>query len=135
MLDGTEPLLIDMDALSAGDPVFDLQGVFVTYQLFGEDDPDNTQRFLGISQELADYVWEKTLEYYFDGLNASALEEEKNRIQIVAYVRFLYLLAEYGSDTEERNQRRIGHTLEHLQALAHRVDSLQIRPEVGRTKA
>ena len=135
MLDGTEPLLIDMDALSAGDPVFDLQGVFVTYQLFGEDDPDNTQRFLGISQELADYVWEKTLEYYFDGLGASALEEEKNRIRIVAYVRFLYLLAEYGSDTEERNQRRIGHTLEHLQALAHRVDSLQIRPEVGRKKA
>ena len=120
MLDGDEPLLIDMEALAVGDPVFDLQGVFVTYQLFGEDDPDNSMRFLGISRELADYVWEKTMAFYFDGCDASLLEAAKRKIRIAAYVRFLWLIVEY-EDPEETLT-----TLAHLTGIADTVDSLEI---------
>ena len=126
MLDGNEPLLIDMEALAVGDPVFDLQGLYVTYQLFGEDDPNNSESFLGISQALADYIWEKTMEYYFEGRDASALREAIRKTRIVAYVRFLWLIAEYESAEEQLTQLRIRHTLEHLTELAGTVDSLQI---------
>lgn len=126
MLDGDEPLLIDMEALAVGDPVFDLQGLYVTYQLFGEDDPGNSESFLGISQDLAGYIWEKTMECYFEGQDASVLQETKRRTRIVAYVRFLWLMAEYESAEEKLTQLRIRHTLEHLSELAGRVDSLQI---------
>ncbi len=126
MLDGDEPLLIDMEALAVGDPVFDLQGVFVTYQLFGEDDPGNSMSFLGISQELADYVWEKTVEFYFRGRDASLIREAERKIRIAAYVRFLWLIVEYEAAEDPLTKLRIRHTLEHLRELVPTVDSLEI---------
>ena len=126
MLDGDEPLLIDMEALAVGDPVFDLQGLYVTYQLFGEDDPSNSESFLGISQELAGYICEKTMEYYFEGQDASVLREAECKTRLVAYVRFLWLMVEYESAEEELTQLRIKHTLEHLTEQVGTVDSLQI---------
>ncbi len=126
MLSGDEPLLIDMETLSTGDPVFDLQGVFLTYKLFGEDDPDNLQEFLGISQEFGDYIWEKALGFYFDDRDASAVREAEMKIRIVAYVRFLQILLLLGIGKEELKQLRIEHTLSHLRELAWKVDSLQL---------
>jgi thiamine kinase-like enzyme len=126
MLDGEEPLLIDMEALAVGDPVFDLQGVFVTYQLFGEDDPGNSMSFLGISQELADYIWEKTMEFYFRGRDAALLREAERKTRIAAYVRFLWLIVEYEAAEDPLTKLRVRHTLEHLRELVPTVDSLAI---------
>ena len=126
MLDGDQPLLIDMETLSVGDPVFDLQGLVLTYQLFSEDDPGETQVFLGISQELADYICEKTIEFYFDGRDAAALQRAKDKLRLVACVRFLYLIEEFGFGSEELRRLRVRHTLEHLSELTERVDSLEI---------
>ena len=126
MLDGDQPLLIDMDGLSVGDPVFDLQGVFVTYQLFGEDDPNSSMDFLGIPQELADYIWQKTIERYFDGLAPSAVSEVITKIKIVAYVRFLALIDARSAEKDSRKLLRIAHTLAHLEELAGTVDSLEV---------
>ncbi len=33
MLNGDEPMLIDMDTLSVGDPVFDLMGLYLAYMI------------------------------------------------------------------------------------------------------
>ena len=98
----------------------------MTYQLFGEDDPDNSMRFLGISRELADYVWEKTMAFYFDGCDASLLEAAERKIRIAAYVRFLWLIVEYEDPEEQLTQLRIRHTLAHLTGIADTVDSLEI---------
>ena len=126
MLDGDQPLLIDMETLSVGDPVFDLQCLYLTYEAFGEDDPDNSYSFLGISQDLADYIWEKTLEFYFDGSDAAARRDAETKIRIVAYVRFLQVLILFGIGQEDLKQRRIAHTIAHLRELVDKVDSLQL---------
>lgn len=126
MLSGDEPLLIDMDTLGVGDPVFDLMGLYVTYQLFNEDEPDNTQYFLGISAEMADYVWKNTLSIYFDGQNEDTISKAEDSIRLVAYVRFLYLVAVLGITKPELKQQRVDHTLEHLRVLSERVESLEV---------
>ena len=126
MLNGDEPLLIDMETLSVGDPVFDLQGLFVTYQIFNEDEPGNTLAFLGLSKELADFIWKKTLEYYFDNREETAIQKAKEKIQIVAYIRFLYLIYVLEIGKKDLKRIRIEHALERLKALAGRVDSLEI---------
>lgn len=126
MLDGNEPLLIDMETLSVGDPVFDLAALCVTYKLFGEDDPDNAKEFLGISKELADFVWEKTVAYYFDDRDPSAARVAETKIRIVAYVRYLYILVVMGIGKEELMQTRISRALTQLRELSASVDSLQI---------
>ena len=66
MMAGNEPMLIDMDTLGLGNPVFELAGLYVTYQLFEEDDPDNARNFLGMTNELVDEIWSRILDSYFD---------------------------------------------------------------------
>ena len=126
MLSGDEPLLIDMETLSVGDPVFDLQSLYLTYQAYGEDEADNAMQFLGIPNEMADYIWSKTLEYYFDDHDGSALRLAEAKIRLLAYVRFLYLLTVLHIGREDLMQIRIGHTLEHLRELVNQVESLEI---------
>ena len=62
MLCHGEPMLIDMETLCTGQPVFDLQGLYVTYKAFPEDEPDNVRNFLGIRPETAEYIWHRLLE-------------------------------------------------------------------------
>ena len=126
MVIGENLMLIDMDTLSVGDPVFDLMGVYMSYLLFNEDEPDNTLKFLGLTSELCDFVYEKTLACYFSDRDMTATQELEKRIRAVAYVRFLYLVAVLDIGKPELKQLRIDHTLDHLRALASQIDSLEI---------
>lgn len=126
MLSGNELMLIDMDTLSTGDPVFDLMGIYMAYPLFNEDEPDNSLKFLGITNEMCEYIYEQTLACYFFDRDAAQIRELEKRIKIVAYVRFLYVVAILGMGKPELKQLRIDHTLAHLRALASQVDALSI---------
>lgn len=123
-----EPFLIDMDTLCVGDPVFDLMGIPLAYRVFDEDEPSNTLRFLGLSQEICSFVEKKTLEYYFENCSSGELREAEQRILLVAYVRFLFLIATLEIGLPELKQVRIDHTLAHLQKLSEEVDSLEVSP-------
>ena len=124
MVSDGEPLLIDMDTLTQGNPIFDLQGVYVAYRAFEEDEPGNTMTFLGISSELGNFVWEKTIEYYFGTGDAGILARNKDRIRLVAAVRFLQLIGTSDLKTNELAATRIRHTQENIGDLLEKVDSL-----------
>ena len=126
MLSGGEPMLIDMDTLSVGDPVFDLMGIYLAYVQFNEDEPTNTQDFLGLSEERCTAIWRDTLTTYFDGLDASALDTAEKKIIAVSSVRFLYLIAVLGIGKPELKQLRIDHTLSRLSELVSELDSLAL---------
>ena len=114
MLSAEEPLLIDMDTLSVGDPIFDLMGLYVTYVLFNEDEPDNTEHFLGISKETATHIWDKTLEYYYKGQDENAVREALKKIVIAGSVRFLHIICGMNVGRPDLKEIRIEHTISHL---------------------
>ena len=124
MISDWEPLLIDMDTMTQGNPIFDLQGVYVAYRAFEEDEPGNTMAFLGISSEQGDFVWHKTIEYYFDTGDAEKLTRNENRIRLVAAVRFLQLIGMSDLKTNELAATRIRHTRENIDDLLGKVDTL-----------
>ena len=118
MLVGDEPMLIDMDTIATGQPIFDLQALYVTYVLFGEDDPDNLQSFLGIPQEWGDRIWNRVLENYFGTAEKAVLQPIRDKIRLLGTVRFLYLIAtsdlkngELGAKRIDRAQRYIAELL------------------------
>ncbi|MBR3502738.1 MAG: phosphotransferase [Clostridia bacterium] len=119
-----EPLLIDMDTLAQGSPIFDLQGVYVAYQAFEEDEPGNTLAFLGISAEMSGFVWRKTMEYYFDAKDAETQARNENRIRLLAAVRFLQLIGKTDLKANELAAIRVRHTRAHIDELLEKVDSL-----------
>ena len=126
MLANDELMLIDMDTLSQGHPIFDLQGVFVTYKAYREDDPNNTMEFLGIDAKTADLVWEKTLECYFGTQDGAVLERLSDRIRLVAYVRFLKMVSDPDSAGDELSAVRARHASERIGELLERVESLDL---------
>jgi uncharacterized protein (TIGR02172 family) len=126
MLSGDEPMLIDMDTLSVGDPVFDLMGLYLSYVQFGEDDPADTETFLGLSAERCQFIWRETLRSYLDSFDEAANEAAEKKIIVVASIRFLYLIAVLGIGKPELKQIRIEHTLSRLSKLAEEVDSLEL---------
>ncbi|MBE6092568.1 MAG: STAS domain-containing protein [Selenomonas ruminantium] len=124
MLCNGEPMLIDMETLCIGQPIFDLQGIYVAYKAFPEDEPDNATKFLGIRPETADYIWRRLLELYF-GTEAN-LREIEEKIKVLAYIRFLQLLVTTDLQNSELGKLRIKHTQEHLQELSANITSLKI---------
>ena len=56
-LTGDEVLLIDMDTLATGHPVFELASMFNAFVGFGEYDNGQTKRFLGFDRPVAFEFW------------------------------------------------------------------------------
>lgn len=126
MLSEGEPLLIDMDTLSAGNPVFDFAGIYVAYMAFNELEPDNSMVFLNIPASTCERIWERTLDLCLDAPDEAAFREKARRIQIVALVRFLYLIVVLGLGTEALRDIRVRGSLARLEALVEGVEGLAV---------
>lgn len=122
-----DPMLIDMETLCTGQPLFDLQGLYVTYKAFAEDDPGNAMAFLGLHKETTDYIWQRLLELYFGTEDRIKLSHLEDKLRIPAAIRFLSLLTTNTRKDQELTSLRIRHTCEHLQELLSKVDSLDLQ--------
>ena len=127
MLVNDEPMLIDMDTLSLGDPVFDLQALYVTYVLFPEDEPDNTMQFLGIPRETAHRIWDLVMDMYFRDLSQESKGEALLRIRLTACIRFLFIITVSDLKNSDLGRLRIDHTKEHIDELLGKVKSLSVK--------
>ncbi len=124
MMTNGEPMLIDMDTISTGHPIFDLSGLYMTYCIFKEDEPDNTMNFLGISGETAEYIWKRVLNLYFDDRSDDEIMDIQNKIHLAALIRFLYLIEISDLKNNEYAEPRIRHSKEHIEELLEKVDGL-----------
>ena len=86
MMQGDEVLMIDMDTLSLGNPVFDFASMYAAYSGFSETDPTVIEKFLGISRETGLKIWEKSVELYFED---DVREINIIKARVLCYVRLL----------------------------------------------
>jgi uncharacterized protein (TIGR02172 family) len=84
-----ELMLIDMDTLCLGDPVFDFGSLFNAYVGREMVVPGNNKEFLGITAEQGKVFWNKTLEFYFGTDDKAQLEEIERRAVIVGELRLM----------------------------------------------
>ena len=123
VVDG-EPMLIDMDTLCEGYPIFDIQAVYITYFAFGEDYPPNSMEFLGLPPEVTAKVWESFVGYYFDTEDEAEIQRLREKIMIVGCIRFLYLISIMPDTDSELFKLRVKHTAQRLEDLVGRVETL-----------
>ena len=121
-----EPMLIDMESLCVGDPVFDLQSLYVCYMAYNEDEPDNCEYFLGIDKKTCIYIWEHIVTNYFEGYTPEQIREEEDKIRLLSCVGFLNSIICNGFTKPEYLQIRIRHTLEHMEELLPKVKTFVI---------
>lgn len=85
---GDELMLIDMDTLSTGDPIFELATVFVSYRQFPSIEP-KAAYMLGIDVETAAKICDRIFELYLDGANEEKLREAKHAAQLLGCIRII----------------------------------------------
>ena len=123
MVDG-EPMLIDMDTLMVGHPIFDFAGLYATYVLFEMEEPGNTMSFLGLSAEMCKDIWTKTFNKYFEGVSEEEKEAILDKIRIASNLRFLYIVVSSDLKNSEIGEARIRNAGQRFRELIPKVDSL-----------
>ncbi|MBQ7247099.1 MAG: phosphotransferase [Lachnospiraceae bacterium] len=101
MLQDGEALLIDMDTLCQGDPVFEFGSIFNAYIGFSALDHGQCQKFMGIPYDLAVRVWHRTLTGYFGTDDPEILRRAEERSQLVGFVRLMRRSIRRGGLTKE----------------------------------
>ena len=119
-----ESLLIDMDKLSHGHPVFELAAMYNTLLGYGLADHTVLEQYLGIPMKTAGEIWHKSLELYLDTQDEQILRSVEEKAMVVGHARLMrHYLRRNGMETEE-GRRHIETSRRLLDELLPRTDTL-----------
>lgn len=124
MLQNGESLLIDMDTLCYGYPVFEFASMYNAYCGFSELDHSAVERFLGIPRDLSVAFCKRSLELYLGTTDEKAVRDVEDKARIIGYARMMRRsIRRNGLNTEE-GRAVIENCRSQLLELVDRVDSL-----------
>ena len=125
MFQNGESLLIDMDTICHGHPIFELGSMFNAYVGFLETDHDIAQRFLGIPFETATALWDRELHLYLDGADEAKVREVENKARLIGHTRILRRqLRRMDRDDPEAARAVVENSHRHLRELIPITESL-----------
>ena len=124
MYQGGETLILDMDTLCHGHPVFELAFMFNAYRGHSELDHEVVKSFLGIDYETAEQLWRKTLEQYLGTTDPQAIREVEDKAKVVGYMRLLRRCIRLNGYDSESGRKKIECYRALLEKLLPCVDSL-----------
>ena len=118
-----EPLLIDMDRLSAGHPMAEISALYYYYVVLGEDDPSVVEDFMGFSYETARQFFDFFLKYYLDTEDENRLREVKEKASVLCCARLIHKIRKKGTPSG-RDRETIDRCMERIAGLTGRLDTL-----------
>ena len=89
MVQNGEPLLIDMDTLCMGHPVFELGSMFNAFIGYSELDHQVTMDFFGYTHETAEKFWDMSLKMYLGTEDEEVCRNVAEKAMIIGYTRML----------------------------------------------
>ena len=122
MVQNGEPLLIDMDTLCMGHPVFELGSMFNAFVGYSELNHQNMVDFFGYSFETAGRFWNMALKMYLGTEDEAVCQSVAEKAMIIGYTRMLRRAARRPNEAE--SPAKIARCKEMLAELLARVDSL-----------
>ncbi len=84
-----EALLIDMDTLCMGHPIFELGSMYNAFKGFSALDHDVVKNFLGFPYEVSTKFWRMTLAKYLGTDDETKINEVEAKAEVVGYMRLL----------------------------------------------
>ena len=118
MVQGDELLLIDMDTLSRGHPIFELARLRAPYIAFEELMPGNSTTFFKIGKELIDKIYHDLIVKYFGKFDQNI----EDKIALVSYVHMCVWIKK---NTPEKTDA-FKYFYEKLKVLVEKVDDLDL---------
>ena len=124
MVQNGESLLIDMDTLSHGHPIFELAAMYNAYRGFGISDHGVIERFLGISYDQAGELWYKMLHLYLGTDDEAAVRAVEDKAALVGLMRITRRAVGLGHLETESGRKMIETCYARIIELLEQVDSL-----------
>ena len=124
MLQNGESLLIDMDTLCHGNPVFELASIYNAYCGFTALDPQQIERFLGISKETGAAYWRKSLELYLGTTDPAVIQAAENKAKIIGHTRLMRREIRRDGLNNEKGRAMIAYCRQILADLLPKTDTL-----------
>ena len=124
VLAGDEVLLIDMDTLSVGHPIFELAQMYNSYAGFSEYNPQVVKDFQGYDRTTALEFWAKSLRRYLNTEDPRRIAEVEDKVRCLAYADLIDWMSRHSDLTEEEDRETMALWKRELVALLDRVDSL-----------
>ena len=122
MVQNGEPLLIDMDTLCMGHPVFELGSMFNAFVGFSELDHQNIMNFLGYSFETAGKFWNMALKLYLGTEDEEVCRSVAEKAMIIGYTRMLRRAIRRPEEAD--SPAKIARCKEMLALLLDKVDTI-----------
>ena len=122
MVQNGEPLLIDMDTLCMGHPVFELGSMFNAFVGYSEHDHNNMLDFFGYSFETAGKFWRTALRMYLGTDDEAVCQSVAEKAMVIGYTRMLRRALRRPNEAE--SPVKIARCKEMLGILLSKVDSL-----------
>ena len=122
MVQNGEPLLIDMDTLCTGHPVFELGSMFNAFIGFAELDHEETMRFFGYTFESSEKFWNMSLKMYLGTDDEAVCQAVAQKAMIIGYTRMLRRALRRPGEAE--SPAKIAKCKEMLSLLLNKVDTL-----------
>ena len=116
MVQGEDLILIDMDTLSVGHPIFEFAQLYAPYCAFEEDEPGNVKSFLGIEAEDAKVLFHALLTRYIGKEDPVILD----KIKLVAYLHMVW----WTTVNQPDNKTRLNGCKERLLSLLDKYDDV-----------
>ncbi len=120
MLQDGEPIMIDMDTLCLGNPVFEFAPIFNAYKGYGDLDKSRITNFLGIDWEQAQYFRTELLKRYLGTDDENTLLEAERKMMVLGYLRIL----RHAVCKEDGNPVQVKHAMDRLTEILPQVSDL-----------
>ena len=122
MVQNGEPLLIDMDTLCMGHPVFELGSMFNAFIGYSELDHQVTVNFYGYTHETAEKFWDMALKGYLSTEDEAVCGSVAEKAMIIGYTRMLRRAIRRPEEAD--SPAKIARCKEMLAHLLDKVDTL-----------
>ena len=124
VMQNNEVLIIDMDTLCVGHPIFELASMYLAFVAFGERDQSVAVNFLKMPYETACLFWKKALAKYLGTDDPEAVRAVEEKAMVIGYARLMRRTIRRGGFDTEDGRATIQLCKERLEELLDRVDSL-----------
>ena len=122
MVQNGEPLLIDMDTLCMGHPVFELGSMFNAFIGYSELDHQVTMDFYGYTHETAEKFWDMALKAYLGTEDEAVCRSVAEKAMIIGYTRMLRRAIRRPNEAD--SPAKIARCKEMLAVLLEKTDSI-----------
>ena len=122
MIQNGEAVLIDMDTLSVGHPIFEFGYMYNAFIGYSAANPLNVLGFLGYPIEVSTKFWRLSLEKYFDTKDQAFLDSVEEKAILVGTVRALRHAIRHPK--EEFAEQKIAIYKQKIATLLEKVDTL-----------